>query len=138
MTVKQYLYSVRDEQKEIEELDDRIRELRMSLLPGAIRYDKDKVQSSPEDALSRRTAEVVDYEQELADRMRMLTLKRQKAQEMIDTLEDSRERQALGLYFLSIGRPSMTKVAEKMGYTQRQTFRFYVSGLEHLQNAECH
>ena len=56
MTVKQYLYSVRDEQKEIEELNERIYEMRMSLLPGAMRYDVDRVQVSPTDTTADRNA----------------------------------------------------------------------------------
>lgn len=60
MTVKQYLYSVRDEQKEIEELNERIYEMRMSLLPGAMRYDVDRVQVSPTDTTADRNAGKID------------------------------------------------------------------------------
>lgn len=49
MNVKQFLYSFRDEQTEIDELNDRIYELEMSLLPSGIRYDQEKVQTSPSD-----------------------------------------------------------------------------------------
>lgn len=133
MTIKQFLYSVRDEQKEIEELNNRICELRMSFLPGAIRYDKDRVQTSPSDSVTERMAELGDYEKTLSDKVRELTDKRNRAQKMIDSLGDSKERQVLGLYFLSIGRPRMTDVAKWMQFSVSRTYDLYKMALKHLE-----
>lgn len=133
MTVKQYLYSVRDEQKEIEELNERIYEMRLSLLPGAVRYDTDKVQVSPTDTTTDRMAEIAEYMGELKRKQSALTDKRLKAQRLINHLTDSRERQVLDIYFLSVKRPGMKDVAVMLNYSQRQAYRFYVSALEHLE-----
>ena len=81
MTVKQFLYSVRDEQKEIEELTDRIYEMRMSLLPSGIRYDTDKVQTSPEDKLSECEAKIADYSTMLGQKKEALIQRRHRAQQ---------------------------------------------------------
>ena len=110
MTAKQFLYSVRDEQKEIEEIGDRIYELEMSLLPGAMRYDVDRVQVSPTDTTTDRMAEISDYMSELKRKQSALTDKRLKAQRLINHLTDSRERQVLDIYFLSVKRPGMKDV----------------------------
>lgn len=133
MTVKQFLYSVRDEQKEIEELNNRICELRMSFLPGAIRYDKDRVQTSPTDSVTERMTELGDYEKTLSDKVRELTEKRNRAQKLIDSLDDSIERQVLGMYFLSIGRPRMTDVASWMHFSVSSTYGHYKAALKHLE-----
>ena len=133
MTAKQFLYSVRDEQKEIEELNERIYEMRMSLLPGAMRYDTDKVQVSPTDTTTDRMAEIAEYMGELKRKQSALTDKRLKAQRLINHLADSRERQVLDIYFLSVKRPGMKDVAVMLNYSQRQAYRFYVSALEHLE-----
>lgn len=132
MTVKQFLYSVRDEQKEIEELTDRIYEMRMSLLPSGIRYDTDKVQTSPEDKLSECEAKIADYSTMLGQKKEALIQRRHRAQEMIDLLEDSRERQVLDIYFLSVKRLSMEDVSAMIGYSRKQTFRIYKSALQNL------
>lgn len=132
MTVKQFLYSVRDEQKEIEELTDRIYEMRMSLLPSGIRYDTDKVQTSPEDKLSEFEAKIADYSMLLGQKKEALIQRRQQAQGMIDLLEDSRERQVLDIYFLSVKRLSMEDVSAMIGYSRKQTFRIYKSALQNL------
>lgn len=132
MTVKQFLYSVRDEQKEIEELTDRIYEMRMSLLPSGIRYDTDKVQTSPEDKLSECEAKIADYSMLLGQKKEALIQRRQQAQGMIDLLEDSRERQVLDIYFLSVKRLSMEDVSAMIGYSRKQTFRIYKSALQNL------
>lgn len=133
MTIKQFLYSVRDEQKEIEELNNRICELRMSFLPGAIRYDKDRVQTSPSDSVTERMAELGDYEKTLSDKVRELTDKRNRAQKLIDSLDSSIERQVLGMYFLSIGRPRMTDVAKWMQFSVSRTYDLYKMALKHLE-----
>lgn len=132
MTVKQFLYSVRDEQKEIEELTDRIYEMRMSLLPSGIRYDTDKVQTSPEDKLSECEAKIADYSMLLGQKREALIQRRQQAQGMIDLLEDSRERQVLDIYFLSVKRLSMEDVSALIGYSRKQTYRIYKSALQNL------
>lgn len=132
MTVKQFLYSVRDEQKEIEELTDRIYEMRMSLLPAGIRYDTDKVQTSPSDTISDRMAEITDYMKQMEEKKIELIRRRKQAQKMIDDLQDSRQRQVLDLYFLSVKRLSMEDVSAMIGYSRKQTFRIYKSALQNL------
>lgn len=133
MTVKQFLYSVRDEQKEIEELTDRIYEMRMSLIPSGIRYDTDKVQTSPEDKLSECEAKIADYSTLLGQKKEALIQRRHRAQEMIDLLEDSRERQVLDIYFLSVKRPNMREVAVIINYSVQQTFRIYSTAISRLE-----
>lgn len=132
MNAKQYLYSIRDEQKEIEELKDRIFELEMSLYPKGIRYDKDKVQTSPQDRMSETMAISVDYQKMLQDKLHNLIDRRKEAQLLIDRLQKSYERQILDIYFLSMRKVHLDDVASMIGFSRTQTYRYYKSALKHL------
>ena len=132
MNIKQFLYSIRDEYKEIEELKMRIEELATSLLPQGIRYDKERVQTSPEDTTTDRMAEIGVYEGMLQKRLARLNRRRMMAQIGIDTLADSRQRQILDLYFLSDRRYTMADVAALVGYSKEQTYRLYCRALQNM------
>lgn len=133
MGVKRFLYAVRDEQKEIAELQERIADLRASLLPSAIRYDKDAVQTSTSDVITDKMIKIAEYDALLEKKIAGLYTRRAKAQKLIDLLPDSLERQVLSIYFLSDGRPTMEQVAGKLNYSVQHTFRIYASGLDHLR-----
>lgn len=132
--VKRFLYAVRDEQKEIAELEERIADLRASLLPSAIRYDKDSVQTSVSDTITDKMIKIAEYDALLDRKLARLYARRAKAQKLIDTLTDSLERQVLSIYFLSDGRPTMEQVAGKLSYSFPHTYRMYKSGIEHLRS----
>lgn len=133
MGVKRFLYAVRDEQKEIAELQERIADLRASLLPSAIRYDKDAVQTSTSDVITDKMIKIAEYDALLEKKIAGLYARRARAQKLIDLLPDSLERQVLSIYFLSDGRPTMEQVAGKLNYSVQHTFRIYASGLDHLR-----
>lgn len=132
MNIKQFLYSIRDEYKEIEELKMRIEELNTSLLPQGIRYDKDRVQTSPMDMATDRMAEIGDYEAMLQRKLVRLNRRRMIAQIKINALTDSRQRQILDLYFLSDRRYKMADVAALAGYSEEQTYRLYRRALKNM------
>lgn len=132
MNIKQFLYSIRDEYKEIEELKMRIEELNTSLLPQGIRYDKDRVQTSPMDMTTDRMAEIGDYEAMLQRKLVRLNRRRMLAQIRINALNDSRQRQILDLYFLSDRRYNMADVAAMIGYSREQTYRLYCQALQKM------
>lgn len=132
MDVKQYLFNIRNEYKEIGILQERIASLTLSLLPSGIRYDLDKVQTSPSDPMTERMIVIADYQSQLESQIDGLLVRHVEAQKLINTLEDSRERQILGLYFLNMPPKSMLEVAEIVGYSGRQTYRLFSSGLEKL------
>lgn len=133
MGVKRFLYAVRDEQKEIAELQERIADLRASLLPSAIRYDKDAVQTSTSDVITDKMIKIAEYDALLEKKIAGLYARRARAQKLIDLLPDSLERQVLSIYFLSDGRPTMEQVAGKLNYSFPHTYRVYKSALEHLR-----
>lgn len=134
MDARQYLYNVRSQWKEIENLQQRAEALRASLLPAAIRYDKEKVQTSSGDPTSDKMAALVDCSHDLEERSRRLAEDQRRAQDMIDTLDDTRERQVLEFYFLSIPPRSMIQTAREVGYSREHTYRIFERALQKLLN----
>ena len=128
--VRAFLQQARMKDSAIKRKQLQIRELESCLLPGAIRYDVDRVQSSPSDPMSRIMAEIDDLEHQIEQ------LKIEKAEavtevsRMIDKLEDETEKTVLADYF--IGRAPMTEVADIIGYGVRQTFRIRKRGIENM------
>lgn len=105
-------------------------ELQSCLLPAAIRYDKDVVQSSPEDKLSDVAAAVLDMDN------RILKLQDQKARAIseigraVDLLTNEREAAVLTAYY--IRRMTMAKTAEDLGWSVQHVYRLRKSGVQHL------
>lgn len=134
MKVKEYLRQIKREQIEICRLQEQIDTAEASLLPKAIRYDLDKVQTSPEDPLYAVLSEVEEYKKEMVKRTHRLILRRRKAIRMLDQLKDSRQRQVLFLYYLDPGLLTMDQVAEKMIYSEREAWRKHDAAISKLEN----
>lgn len=115
---------------EVRRIRERIAALRGCLLPKGIRYDADRVQTSPEDTMSRISAEIADLEaqagQLLDDKARAVA----GIARAIDALEDEREKDVLTLYY--IGRKSVRRIAEELHYSRRWVIRLKRSGVTKL------
>lgn len=133
MTVREELYAIRASQAEINILQERIEEVRYSLYPHAIAYDGDKVQTSPSDRMSEVEAKIDEYIRTMQIKLQPLIERKIRAEKMIESLQDSRQRQALSLYFLSGKRMSMEDVGSKMGYSRTRTYIYWSTGLEELE-----
>lgn len=101
-------------------------ELECCLLPAAIRYDHDKVQTSPEDAMSKIVAEINSLE----TKMRMVQMHKAKRIDEIDkainAIESEEERTALTMRY--INRMAVPKIAEAMGYSEQRIYQFMNQG----------
>lgn len=105
-------------------------ELQASLLPSAIRYDKDVVQTSPEDRMPEATSKILELEK----RIRLLDTRKVDTilaiTTAIDQLQDAREATVLTAYYVS--RIPMEKVAEQIRLSTQHTYRLRKSGVKHL------
>lgn len=101
-------------------------ELESCLLPAAIRYDKDKVQSSPEDAMSKIVAEVAELEKEMNMVQQRKAKQIAKIDKAISALPSDEERTALTMRY--INRISVTDIAEAMGYSVKRVYQFMDRG----------
>jgi DNA-directed RNA polymerase specialized sigma24 family protein len=105
-------------------------ELESCLLPAAIRYDKYKVQTSPDDAMSRIVAEVNALEQ-LMNKLQLAKSKRiEEIDNAISSLPSEEERTALTMRF--INRIPVKDIALAMGYAEPTIYKFMNQGGEQI------
>ena len=134
--VKEILKQVRKSQIEIKHIVRLIEREELTLLPKAIRYDRDKVMTTPDDILARSAAEIADMRAELAKTMIMLKNKMGYAESLIARLDDTDEREVLRYYYLDRngngGLMTWAEVADVMGFNERTIYRIHGSALVHL------
>ena len=134
--VKEIFKQTRKAQIEINHLVRLIEREELTLLPKAIRYDRDKVQTSPEDILARSAAEIADMREEMTKSWVILKNKMGYAESLIAKLDDTDEREVLRWYYLDRGADgsllTWAEVAEVMGYNERTIYRIHGSALVHL------
>lgn len=106
-------------------------ELRACLLPGAIRYDRDRVQSTPTDKMADVIARVDELDREIE------RLKLEKAQaiieisDVIEKLDNDKEKAVLTAFYIKAA--SMEAVAGIVCYSVRHTYFLRKQGVEHLK-----
>lgn len=106
-------------------------ELRACLLPGAVRYDRDKVQSTPTDKMSDVMARVDELDREIEQ------LKLEKARaiieisDIIEKLDNDKEKAVLTAFYIKAA--SMETVAGIVCYSVRHTYLLRKQGVEHLK-----
>lgn len=105
-------------------------ELESCLLPAAIRYDKDKVQSSPEDPMSKIVAEVLELEKEMKEIQLKKSRQISRIDKAISSLESDEERTALTMRY--VNRIPVTDIAEAMGYAEPTIYKFMNQGGEQI------
>ena len=101
-------------------------ELESCLLPGAIRYDKDKVQTSPGDSMSKIIAEIADLEKEMSRVLKCKAQQVERIDKALKSLESEEERTALTMRY--INRVSVSEIAEAMGYSEQRIYQFMNQG----------
>ena len=115
---------------EIWRKDLRRQELKSCLLPSGITYDKDPVQTSPEDSMARIMAEVDELDGQIDTLRRSMAMEILRISRVIDRLEDPREATVLDAYYL--GRKSMQEIADHLHYSERHVYRLRSEGVAKL------
>lgn len=136
MKVKEYFRQIRKEQKELWHLKETIGLRHMQLLPKAIRYDKDHVQTSPYDTISETMVWIADQTRKLEALSARLEARRSKAIDMVSALTESDEREVMRLYYLEStnGRlRTWEEVAEIMNYSIQTIFIVHGKALKNIE-----
>lgn len=134
MTAKEFLQSIRNEQNEINHLFEFVEELRTSLLPSAIRYDKLDIQTSlPEDPMAETYAKIDEIKRSIGERVSKLMEKYNKAMMMVVNLEKTEHRQIIQTYYLNSEHLNWNQVADHLGYSKQHTLRLHNDAIELLQ-----
>lgn len=105
-------------------------ELESCLLPSGIRYDKDKVQTSPDDTISKIVAEINELEAEMSQVQRDKARRIKEITAVIHAISSDEERTALTMRF--INRKPVTEIAEAMGYAEPTIYKFMNQGAERI------
>lgn len=105
-------------------------ELESCLLPAAIRYDKDKVQTSPEDPMAKIVSEISELEKEMVKVQHRKFVQIEKIGRALNALDSDEERTALTMRY--INRIPVTAIAEAMGYAEPTIYKFMNQGGEHI------
>lgn len=105
-------------------------ELESCLLPAGIRYDKDKVQTSADDTISKLVSEITDLEHRMDILLRAKAKRIEKIEAVIKDLPQEEWQTALTLRF--INRQPVSEIAEQMGYAEPTIYKFMNQGAEYL------
>ena len=133
MTIQEtytFLNSVRKIEADIVKKQLQHDELQSCLLPKAITYDKDKIQTTPEDKMSETAAMVLDLEKDIR---RLCARKAQLIVEINDAIgrldSDTQQMILLGFY---VGRLPAYKVADLAHYSIRGVYKAKHRAVVHL------
>lgn len=142
MSAKEFLNKIRYIDMMINCKLEQVAELRSMLLPGAIRYDKEIVQSShTSDQFTDTMAKVIELEEKInADIDELVELK-SIAREKIERMENEVEK--LILYKRYFSNESFENIAVECGYSWRHIHRLHSEALKNFDKLyndviECH
>lgn len=127
MDGKTALYRIRNSKPRLKIIEEKIEELKYSLLPTGIRYDHDKVQTTPEDRMLKVFEKIDDrrlgYEFELLEYQRLTELCER-------IIHDISPKEANALTFFFIDGLSEAAAAKKMGVSERHFRRAKADGMK--------
>lgn len=136
MTAKEYLWRVRDAERELKQLEQAYTQARADILHlKGIAYDADKVTGGKIGDLSDAIAALEGYAQRLSAKWDELINLRETAKKLIDTLKDGRYREVLTLRYLD--GQSWEQVAVTMGYTYRGVTGLHGKALKVFGEINC-
>lgn len=101
MKARNILTSVREQQRAIFRMIEQTNYLKYSLYGHAIRYDSDKIQSSPGDIMCSRLVDVCDQDARIRKRQKKLNRRKDRIRAQLAGLVNEDHAQVLDLYYLS-------------------------------------
>ena len=129
---KKELQAVRAEQRELKILIEQSSALRWSLLPSAIDYNKDNIQTSPTDIFSEKMVEACELMRVIEKHAARLEHHKAQTMKNIQRMEDSNCRTVLMLYYLGESGKlyKWGEVAKKMNYSVDHTWKIHGRALK--------
>lgn len=128
--VYEFLNAVRTTDLYIIRLQAQKRALEACLMPSGIRYDKDKVMSSPEDQLSKICADISVLDNKIALALIARAKKIIDIQKGIDKLTEEDNKAVLTLCYIE--RAKIDDIAGMLGYSADWVYKKRRKGIEEL------
>lgn len=126
----EFLDSVRKMEAEIMKKQLQHDELQSCLLPKAITYDSDRVQTSPDDAMSKIASRVLDLEKEIRQMRARKANRIVTVSTAISKLENDTEQIILMAFY--VGRLPASRIAEITHYTVRGVYKVKHRAVVHM------
>lgn len=131
MSSKEFLNKIRYIDMMINCKLEQVAELRSMLLPGAIRYDKDKVQTSHDaDAMGDTISKVIELEEKINSDIDELVDLKSVARDKIERMENDIEK--VILYKRYFNNESFENIAVECGYSWRHIHRLHGEALKNF------
>ena len=124
MNAEELFKNIREVRGELYYLERREDYLTQSMLPGAIQYDKDSVQSSPSDPMAKYAERISDIEDVRRERIKKLTEDSYLVQRILQEMPTALYRLLLELRYIEgdlTHRYSWMEVATEIGYDEQYT-----------------
>ena len=135
MTAKEYLWRVRDAERELKQLEQAYTQARADILHlKGIAYDADKVTRGKIGDLSDAIAALDGYAQRLNAKWDALVALREEARALIERITDGRYREVLTLRYLD--GQSWEQVAVTMGYDYYHVHKLHGRALKIFQETK--
>lgn len=109
-------------------IDELIADLRLMMQPSGIRYDQDRVQSTPKDPMPEYAGRLNELELKKAALQRKYLEERDEVEAAVRTLEDVYVQQVMTMRYLN-GR-AWDDIIEQMPFVDRTVFRFHKTGIQ--------
>ena len=124
-----YLMVIRNKEKELHDMRLELEALQYRASgAGAIRYDKDHVQTSPDDYLAMAMADIIALEKKIAAGESHVEKKKGKAYAIVRQMEQPDHRTIIEWYYLN--GLSMLETAAKMNIAERTSYYLRDDALE--------
>lgn len=131
MTAKEYLLQIRAYEIRIRQIETEIRRNEVALLPGAIRYDRDRVQTTPEDKFAEIMASVGDLILEQRRKVAELARLRDRIIDEISQVKGIGRSQVL--YMRYVAGMRYEAIAYALNYSVDHVKRLHSRGLKEFE-----
>lgn len=125
------LTAPRTDRKYIKKCIEQINDLRISMLPSAIRYDKDRIQSSPSDPMINFAEKVEELEDTKKYHEQRYIEDYNKADELIRELKNADLETVMTLKYLACNRNR--EIARKMNYSESTVEKLHKKAIGKLE-----
>lgn len=127
-----FLGQVRRTSRKLDERLMHLKFLELRMLPAGIRYDKDKIQTSPSDQMSAFAAEYDETEAQINQLEADMVKQMKEIDAVLDQLPNENEKAVLKMYYLSSAE--VKEIADVMtGYTMDGIYSIRRRGIRNVE-----
>ena len=130
MDVLKFLKSIRSKRLLLNTLDLERKQLQSELFPSGIRYDRDRVQTSPSDRMPDIASDLLDLDKAIEVQITELSRDIHLANEVISQIQSPEYQQLLHLRYIVASKKNprgimnWEEVASEMGYSTRHVMGY--------------